>query len=303
MPTPVAVLAADLHFSHKPPIARSCEPDWYATQKGYLDQLKSVASKLPIIVAGDILDRWNSPAELVNFLLDHLPDIYAVPGQHDTPNHRLEDIHRSAVWTLVKAGAITMIKAGKSFTLDGAFPCRFWGFGWNVPIEPVKPHDLYLDVAVVHRYIWTQNFRHPKAPEESHLGKFKERLRGYDVAVFGDNHLSFDAKCGKCQIINVGGFMRRRSDEVTHRPSVGLLMSDGSVERHYLDTSQDKFLEPEELVKSIEDGGFEAFIEELSNLGDAAVDFAGCLRMALKSEMNETTRQLILNALESAEHG
>ena len=110
----IAIEVADLHLSHRGPSNRTAKPDWYEIMAYYLDQLTALQIKYdhcPIVVAGDFLDHWNQPPELINFLIDELPEnIYGIPGQHDLPNHSYDHIHRSAYWTLVEAGKINDIK-------------------------------------------------------------------------------------------------------------------------------------------------------------------------------------------------
>ena len=46
---------------------------------------------------------------LISFAIRELPSCYAIPGQHDLPNHSYTDIQRSAYWVLVEAGIIKKI--------------------------------------------------------------------------------------------------------------------------------------------------------------------------------------------------
>src|SRR5574340_1610341 len=74
----VAILCSDIHLSHRPPLARACEDDWYGVQAGYLQQVFTLAGDVgkprgmrgvPIVIAGDIFDKPQPPVELVNFAL------------------------------------------------------------------------------------------------------------------------------------------------------------------------------------------------------------------------------------------
>ncbi|MFK5283767.1 hypothetical protein ACI3PL_29745, partial [Lacticaseibacillus paracasei] len=80
-------------------------------------------------------DRWNAPPELINFDLEHLPTgMICVPGQHDLPNHNLDDMRRSGYGVLKRTQKI--------FDLSGR--CRDWsledlyvsGFGWGQDVAP-----------------------------------------------------------------------------------------------------------------------------------------------------------------------
>lgn len=304
------MLCSDLHLSQRPPVARSVEPDWYSTMAGYLGQLRGLSeghgtsgNPLPVICAGDIFDRWNAPAELINFALAYLPRMYAVPGQHDLPHHSYEDIRKSAYWTLVEAGKIVNLEPGKPL---GVGTMQLWGFPWGTPVEPC-PETAYLglDVAVIHSYLWTEKSRsgYPGAPKEKRLVVYAKKLKGYDAAVFGDNHKGFQSFVPSlgCRVLNCGGYMRRKSDERDYQPTVGLLRSDGTITRYKLDVSEDKFLDSGDIPQSLRDNniGFDTFLEELSAFGDAAINFNEAVHRLLEREkVSPVVKRIVLASLE-----
>jgi len=286
----IAVLCSDLHLSHKPPVARSAEENWYGAMKRYLKQLDRLAGpdmllpQKPVIVAGDVFDRWNPPPELINFAIRHMPKVYAVPGQHDLPNHRYEDIRKSGYWTLVEAQVITNLPPDVPVDVPGRTPIRLQGFPWGFPPCPLEdPCDIAVEVAVVHDYLWMKGAGYDGAPDDKRLKNRKGQFAGYDVAVVGDNHVPFDVTASGCRVINCGGFMRRKADERKHKPSVGLLYADGSVKRHYLETDEDKWLDGEELIRKAEGRDYREFVDELLSLGEQAVDFSGAIERLIKS--------------------
>ena len=102
----IAIVCSDIHLSHKPPLARSGEPDWYVAMARPLNELRGLHSDygVPVVIAGDIFDRWNSPPELIRFALDNLPKgAWVIPGQHDLPYHDYGALNRSALGVLIKA--------------------------------------------------------------------------------------------------------------------------------------------------------------------------------------------------------
>lgn len=265
-------------------MARSSESDWLAVQAGYLQQLKDIAGNLPIIFAGDLFDRWNSSPELINFALEHLPPIWAVPGQHDLPLHNYEDMMKSAFGTLVKVGRINLLLP-KGHRFDGFWAC---GFAWGKPITPPLPipagDKAVLSIAVAHAYIWTKETGYPGVDESKRLGAYKEVLKGYDVALFGDNHKPFLFEGKETTVFNHGGFMRRKIDEIDHRPAVGLLMSNGTVELKYLDVSKDKFLPRDEARLQENNANLMAdFLTELQKLGASDLDFREALKQYIRT--------------------
>jgi hypothetical protein len=303
MTIPLAIVSADWHLSHKPPIARSEEEDWYGVQQGYIEQVLSLTEKrLPLLLAGDIYDRAIPPLELVTFAMrmfnQFTGGVYAVAGNHDLPAHNLADMHRSGYGALVESGVITDLKPGHVTYANGDCKLLLHGFpcGYEVRANPVERKGVF-QVAVVHDYIWKDsNTSYPGAPEEKRTLAKQGQLYGYDMAIFGDNHIPFDAY----KIFNCGGFQRRRRDEITHQPSVGILYHDGTIKRHYLDTSKDKWIDFEKWVQEAsEQIGANSFVEELLHLGDVALDFSASIHHLLKREkVGDEVKAIILRALD-----
>jgi len=295
----IAVLCSDLHLSHTAPLARSSEPSWYDAMARVLGELSALAEKhnAPVICAGDIFDRWNSPPELINFAIKHLPKMYAIPGQHDLPHHQLEDIRRSAYWTLVEAAVILPINE-RHMVGD----IVLWGFPWG---KDIAFSELWRDgsteavhIAVAHQYVWEGQCKYDGAPKEKHISNLVKQLKGYDVAVFGDNHKGFQAQAGDCTVFNCGTFIRRKADEIGYKPQVGLLYDNGTVEIHYLDTSQDK-IEAVEKSAANDELDITAFVEELNKLGGDSLDFQTAVeRYVEKHGVKKPIREIIQRVLE-----
>jgi len=292
--TVVGIAASDLHFSHVPPVARSAEKSWYRAQRRCLDQLRQLKQEfnVPIIYAGDITHTWHERAELVNFLLEYMPEGYGIAGQHDLPNHVLSDIQRSVFWTLVKAGKIRYLEPGVPYPVERLI---LHGFSWNVPIVPcpTPPNDVCLNVALVHAFVWKAGHAYDGATEDKLVGKYADVLQGYDVAVFGDNHIGFTSKAKRddgtvTSICNTGSFMRRNSDEVDYQPCIGLIKADGSVTRKPLDCRRDKFIEKSVIDKTggiLLEAGLKEFVSELqgdAKHGAVSIDFKEAVRRRLE---------------------
>jgi hypothetical protein len=285
-----AVLVSDIHLSEKPPTFRSVEPDWFKAMSRPLYELDKLAEthNAPIICAGDVFDRWNSSARLINFAIDNLPKMFSICGQHDLPNHSYKQIESSAYWTLCEAGIITNIENENPIETKNGLVIH--GFHWNQKIEPVDSSDLCVHLAVIHKYIWqSKQTSYHDAPKQNHIKQVIKELKGFDAAVFGDNHKSFlvPSRNNSPTILNNGGFMRRAKDEIDYEPTVGLLFSDGSIKRHKLDCSKD-------LVRRYVDNNIQAdtttinieeFVQGLQELGNDSLDFEKSIR--LYCELNE----------------
>lgn len=312
----VAVAFADAHFWPRPPVARSAEKDWLAAQVRVIEQLAKIQEEVttaqssnppvPFLFAGDLFERYNPPPEIINLLLATLPGpVYGVPGNHDLPNQSYADLRKSAFFTLVKADKIVLLKPGRSVEFRGsAVPLRLRGFPAGAELRPLPEGDptnaLCLNIAVVHHYVWASaDSGFLGASEGDLVGAVRKKLGGFDLIICGDNHKGFTARNKTPTIYNCGGLQRRKIDEVASRPAVGLVRSDGSVERRYLDCGDDKFIDPGEAVKLAEQSGdLKAFVKELGNLADADIDFKQALLRALnRAGAPKAVRTILLEAM------
>ena len=299
----IAILCSDIHLQARPPAARAGEPSWWEAMARPLREVAALqaAAGCPVLIAGDVFDRWNAPPEVINFALRELPEqCYAVPGQHDLPHHALPDIKRSAYWTLAETGKLHHLPPGVHEIQTPADPILVGAFPWGVDLQPAPPSDL-LRLALVHRYCWRTGSGYVGAPETHKVAKHLRDLAGYDVAVFGDNHKGFliDVVQGGPVVMNCGGFMRRTADELAYQPQIGLLLADGSVVRHALDCSSDVMERPRaastEQAASIDAG---RFLQELEALGCSRLDFEAALRHYMDGNHTPAqVRELVLGAV------
>jgi hypothetical protein len=240
-------VASDLQWNDQAPPARACEADWLAVQGGYLEQLRALQEQhhCPILLAGDVVDSWRLKPQAISELIYYLRplDVWSIPGNHDLPEHNYEQLHRSAYWTLVQAGVLKHLdpreREGGYYTLGRL---RVFPFPYGFPLHPlpVPKHDLAVDVALAHAYVWVGTSHRPGAAPADSVPSRLPNLKGYDVAVFGDNHIPFLVRDKWLDVFNCGTLLRRHADELKLRPWVGLIHANGRVEPHFLDTSRDQ---------------------------------------------------------------
>jgi len=245
-----------------------------------LDEL-AYKYKVPILCSGDVFDKWNSSAELINFALENLPEMWAIPGQHDLPFHLYKDIQKSAYWTLVKSGKIHNLIPGHTFQIENEF--RITGFPWGYPVTPSEKRNGSLDIALVHEYIWTKNKGFPTAPQTSYVKK--ARTNGFDIISYGDNHQSFEIIGREGTIWNNGGFMKRHKDEISHAPRVGLVMSDRTIQSHYLNTEGEMYMKTQAADKFTEGPKMDKFFDSLEGLGASELDFDKSIKEYTKTKL------------------
>ncbi len=303
---PIAVLCADLHLSLTPPPARAGEKNWVEAMARPLREINIAATNanVPVICAGDVFDRWNAPVELVNIAAGLMPStrIFSIPGQHDLPLHNLSDLKRSAYWTLCMMGALHDRCAGDgciTTSLKNGVCLHFSAWGSEIP---PTPQDEQMHILITHRYVWAEGASYPGADESGHIKSLSKTLKGYAVAVFGDNHKGFTSTTPDGTVVfNCGGMMRRKSDEADYRPGYGMLFSDGTVERRYFDTSKDVFTPVTESSPLLATGSFDKFLSSLSELQTAVPDFPTVLRrLSERSTIPDGVRKVIQEVLENA---
>jgi len=267
----------------KPPICRAGEPDWYAAMDRPLSALRAIDHQgIPILCAGDIFDKWKSPPELINFAIERLPKMIAIPGQHDLPMHDVEQIHRSAFGTLVAAGKLNCPE-NRFALINGA---RVWTFPWNARVTPL-PEDYtdersrILNIAVIHEYRWIDGHGYTGAPAAGRFDRWPRSWKGYDVVVIGDNHSGFVHTTSHGTAINCGTMMRRKTDEASYEPTIGLIHANGDVSQWAIDTSED-VIETAPLGDATGTAeSIQAFLSQLEVLQTTDLDFADALRQAL----------------------
>lgn len=302
----IAILCSDLHLSLTPPAARANEKDWLGLQKQYVRALDYAARVhgVPIFCAGDVFDRWNPPIELVNWALDYLPPMVAVPGQHDMPNHDPKQMERSAFTTLVKADRIRRLTA-EPFQFHDLWEAV--GAGWGEPTPPVpKDETQSRRLLVMHRYVWMVGHTYGDAPKNNHVFQCMRDalgLRVAEAALVGDNHSQFLTRWTGAYIFNHGTMVQRKADEQKSK-GFGLLHADGTITLAPYPTALDQPLVagPTEL-DPITYGQLEATLRSLQGLGVNVPDFRELVVRALRdNEVSTEVKTLVREALEHADN-
>lgn len=314
---------SDLQLWDKAPVARLAEDSWLRTQEYYFDQVRAVLRKhgCPLLIAGDIFDRWHASPQLISHAIEWFRgmEVWAIPGNHDMPNHSYTELERSAYWTLVEAGVIhNLFPSGDPAIAEDGPGAASVGAGMMVTPFPygfdVRPptntHSLCINVALIHSYIWTKSTGYEGAPEEATWGSWVSKLKGYDVAIFGDNHKGFITK-GKRDhfdtawpwIGNCGTFIRRHSDERDYKPGIILIHADGNLTRHLLVTDKDRFTSMEETVQGVQSSlsvDLTDFMEELSAAERSErLDFTKAVLHYINhhDSVDQETKTLLLRAI------
>jgi hypothetical protein len=106
---------------------------------------------------------------------------------------------------------------------------------WEPPTENQEEGKIKL--GVLHKYAWSNQFNcHAKAEESS---RFERLYPNLDAMIIGDNHIPWMLP----NVMNHGGFIPQNADQKSLVPHYGLLMSDGTIERHPYDVPEPVWIE------------------------------------------------------------
>lgn len=300
----MAIAMADVHWSLTAPVCRKEKKDWLKVQTQVMMEVSTLQMTVggcPVLIAGDLFNRWDSSAHLINMVLSHAPlDMYGIPGNHDLPNHSYRELPRTAYWTLVEAGRLKTLTPPGPLSVGHMsihpFPCGF-------DLQPATQNNgLALNIALVHDYVWTEKTGYEGAPKSKRYGKQLKLLKGYDIAIFGDNHKGFLlVKDGQCTVFNVGTLMRRKTDEIQYTPCVGKIYGDGRVVRHYLDVSRDQFTEIGKDVADIEstlEVDLSGFVEEMVEMRARGANWQSLVQLWIKSNnLTNDVKEIIIRCI------
>lgn len=233
MKTPDLILSADWHIRETTPECRT--DDFIKAMEKKIDFILDLFPETPIIIAGDLFHRWYLdrnerliPGRLA-WLIKKLSKrtIYTVPGNHDLPEHSVDQQDKSAYEVLVNAKAVTDIsKENASFSLYEVF-----GFPWGKEVGAAPSiKNRKKRIAATHQYVYKARPPFPNCPGRKGRVVIDENP-GWDLIVSGDNHQSFYNEKNGRLLVNPGSIMRTTADQEDFQPRVALWYAeDNSIE-------------------------------------------------------------------------
>ena len=302
----IGIATSDWHFWHVAPVWRSNEKNWLQAMNRQLSQIIQAAidNHCPILLGGDIFDHYNPIPETINFLMSSIPEtvkIFAVPGQHDLEHHVLtmESLEKTGFEILRDNTIIAPLfnrQDGKlidncvsAWDDPGDWIIYFAPWGVNIAdiqVDDSKPEKIKILLA--HKYVWfDENTRYGGADiPEGKLTGLKNVLQKFDFAIFGDNHIPFRKKIGKCQVINPGTLVKRKIDEKDYKTGYTVLFDDKSIEFHEFDTSEDVYLEIQVTEQSGLNISSREFMDQLRAMEGEEIDY----RTEIEKKLQEMNR-------------
>lgn len=285
----IGIATSDWHFWHTAPVWRSNEKNWLEAMGRQLFQVLQAAHdhNCDIFMAGDVFDHYNPIPETINYLKKCLiHQIYAVPGQHDLEHHCLEHLEKTGFETLT--GSNILYYPQQAYYNHDGIQVYFAPWGTDLNSIQVRRMVDVKNILLAHKYVWfDENTRY--GGQEVPGGKLtglKEVLQQFDFAIFGDNHIPFRKKIGKCQVINPGTLVKRKIDEKDYKTGYTIMFNDGSIEFHEFDTSEDVYLEIQVTEQSSLNVSSREFMNELRAMEGEEIDY----RTEIEKKLNGMNR-------------
>ncbi|MDP2363787.1 MAG: metallophosphoesterase, partial [Ignavibacteria bacterium] len=292
-----AILTADWHIRPTAPVCRT--DDFLAAMWKKVEFILDLSDKhcAPIIIAGDIGLKSQWPNWLLEELIgrikakkDQGARVYAIPGQHDLPDHNLEWWRASAIGVLHESEVITFlgIDDQKYVNLNEVGLRSIFPFPFGVEIRTIGnplgddyPRPL---IAVAHTLVTErapESFLADKAQSAMNL---LEKFQQYDLILTGDNHKPFVVEYEGRLLVNPGSLMRTTADQVDHKPRVYLWYGlENRVEPVYLPIEEDVIDRTHIDLQEAKDERIEAYVSRLSEEVEIGLSFEGNLESYFKS--------------------
>jgi DNA repair exonuclease SbcCD nuclease subunit len=283
------------------------DDDWLETQRTALAHVSKYAKNFEadVVAIGDIFHSTNETTNEVISLVQEFAlmlkeknlKLFILAGNHDLPQHNIENINRSAFNILLNSKNIfhldqIKINDGKFEYATSAISAANFGADENTDAEFVFKHVL----------CFPENERIPPSDKIVKPSELFMQFKNAKYIFVGDYHRQFIYTKGKTKkLLNPGCLLRQAADMIDYEPSV--LFFDFETGEHTVcpipDDEKlvtDEYLEREEKRNS----RIEAFIERIKENELVTFDFIENVHNFLKSnEIKKEIKDVILELLEN----
>jgi len=290
------ILTADLHFQYNTPICRT--DNFIETQINKMKWLGELAAKnsATILSAGDVTHkaREDKQNEFLNMLLEFLPPMVGIFGNHDVLYHKKENIYKSTLGILTSTGKYKLLNG--TTTLNGH---NLHPFNWGEElVDCVKSSGK--DIAIWHKMVLAPNDDLAQFVNGVDSETLLDKYPNYDVILTGDNHKTFVIEKDGRYLVNPGSFMRITAKQKDFEPSVFIYdTKTGSLEQVKVPIDSNA-VSVEHLSAKTDMVDFNAYIEQIKNKEELSINFYENVMLKLKQEkISSLVEEKILSFLEA----
>jgi len=290
-----AILTGDWHLRDTVPVCRT--DDFWTAQWKNVDFVSALQEKFdcPVINSGDLFDHWKPSPWLLTHTMLHMPKkFFTIFGNHDLPQHNLDLMNKSGIYTLAEAGFLKIL------------PGCHWGqlpgkeFAWDVaPFVGIEGRSIL----VWHTMTYQNKTPYPGCTDpkaRTLLNKYSD----YDLILTGHNHKSFIETFEDSLMVNPGGITRQTADIddflYINKPSVYLWNAEtNKAKRVFIPVEEDVISRDhiERVLQRTE--RIDSFVSKLKTDYQSSISFEENLRQLLTvNETDMNIQKIIYKAID-----
>jgi len=301
------ILSADWHLREDQPEA--WVGDYFSAQEetlNFLNELQAEHDFAPMVIAGDIYDKWKVSHDFERWVMANLPRgrIFVVPGQHDLRHHNIDKFDETALAVLHQGGFVQCLPDGRGKMFDDlGTRLGLYGFPWGSSLRAAgrKRNQFARKIAVAHVMTFAKSVPFPGCTADPGH-RLMKRLQNFDLIVTGDNHEPFEIERDGTLLVNPGSLMRISADQIKHRPRVYLWNAKkNQVETVYIPQNKGDVSRDHLKAKERRDDRIDAFV---SRLGKGKVEISLSFKKNLREVMDKSrTRKAVRRIVDEVTGG
>jgi DNA repair exonuclease SbcCD nuclease subunit len=297
------LLTTDWHLDNNNPLCRT-DLDYWGTVKNKIRFVfkTAIKNKCNYILNSADLFEMSVPYN-VCFMLTELMSLfdeelinYKIPfittaGNHDLPYHNLNNLNRSALGVLSKAGYVQILDdydQGTSILKNGTF---IKGFSYGVRFEDAPENKC--NIGMIHEYVFKKKV--PEYMSGTTAKDLVEMYEGWDLILSGHNHEHFVTDIGSTKVVNIGSLLRTKASQHSYIPQIGIYDTETKSLELINVPIQENVVSREHIeVQKEKDQRIAAYVEHLNNNYISGLDFEGNMENHIKvNKFKEKTNNKI----------
>jgi len=278
---PSAILCSDLHLREDTPIGRT--DDYMQAQLRKLEFLWAEADKyqVPIFCSGDIFHKAKSSPYLESITINCLPeDMTIIPGQHDLPNHNIDNYGKSSLNVLETAQEALHMH--------------------RVAYNDIATFDYIRRIGLIHTMVQKPNDKQDEIIGGTNAITLLRKYPDLDLIVSGDNHKPFIVEYEGRLLVNPGSMMRMTAAQIDHKPRVYLWYAeDNTVEPAYYPIEENVISREHIEIQEQRDERIDAFVSRINDDYEIGLSFEKNLEeFFLSNKIRKPVQDIIWEEME-----
>lgn len=280
-----AIFTGDWHLRDSKPTCRT--DDFEKEQWKKVEFISSLQRKYqcPVYHSGDLFHHWKPSPYLLSRTMEHLPkNFYTIYGNHDLPNHSINEQDKCGIFVLKKAGRLRV--------LSGVH----WG---ETPTEGMTVDINGRSILIWHVMNW-QGVRPWPGCTDPRAGALLRKYPNYDCILTGHNHKTFVETLGERVLVNPGAITRQAADQIDFHPKVYLYHSNtNTVESIHLPVVSGVITRAHIENEEERNNRITAFVSQLTGEWEASLNFEKNLEKFFQTNtVRNEIKQIIYESLD-----